>query len=68
MTSKELIEKLQTFPENMEVFLTGGEEFYYNHPVTVEVREIKFTENPDDSDKNQKKNVTYSKEKVIVIE
>lgn len=68
MEVSQLIKKLQSLPQDMEVFGTGGEEFYYNPIETVEVREIKFSEDQDDSDTNQKRNGTFSKEKVIVIE
>lgn len=61
MTVKELIEKLATLPENMDVFVAERKtEFTYGLLNSAYVKEINFMEEPDGE--------VLSRDKVVVLD
>ncbi len=66
MTKKELIEKLASFPDNMEVFIHGGKEDEYLYGISNSVykKELTFCEDPDLPLRGQ----IHGKDTVIIID
>lgn len=63
MTVKELKQKLENAPDNMDVMIyQGDDEFAYNMANSAEIRKVKFYVDPDDSE-----NTEYAEEDCFVI-